>query len=776
MLIFFLTLSGVNCETDIDECASDPCQNNATCIDKINEFTCICQAGFTGRQCQTDIDDCESDPCGNGGQCIDGINEYSCNCTDTGFEGAQCQINIDECALGRCTNNATCIDGINDYTCNCFPGYQGKDCQEDVAECSEEPCKHGGLCFEKSNITLYDPALLSFLPTNVRGSFDTDFSYEDAAGYLCSCADGYEGINCEIDIDECLSSPCQRGECINDIAKYTCVCPPGFQGENCGVEIDECTLYNDPCEHGACIDREADYKCVCQEGWGGKNCSVALTGCKTKRCLNDGVCAPWLVGEDDHRFNCTCVSGFDGQLCQHRTTFSLSGNSYIKVSSNRTEGYELHMRFRTTLGNGLVAIGIGNKFFNLQLVDGRLVLKSNMISRYEGLTIGGEVLNNTKWQKVYVAVNASHLTLGINDRVQRNEPTISNGDLDTVFHNTYFGGIEAEQRILARDAPFLTGCVQDIIVDAKKITEEDFQVTDASGSGGQPRDVEQVNTSAGCPRKPQCQPNPCQSNGICTDLWNSFQCTCHRPFLGPSCEFNYTGGTFGHESTNNSIAIVDIDNPLPYSSGVDISMFIRTRKEDGYIFYFGSDLAIPDKDGGSGQPKSYITGQIKGGKLVVHVSFEGKTEKFVVYTQYLADGYRHFIQVARMKNAMMVKVNETSYINHEIPAPTSFTAQKLYLGNYPSPTIIPKTTTTTTTTTMSTTEQVYRLNGSFFLLSSSTQAVSFFQRCQPKGSALRQAPLLHPPFHPGGWTITPNQPRRRLLQPRHSIMVSLKMK
>ena len=474
-------------------------------------------------------------------------------------------------------------------------------------------------------------------------------------------------------------------------------------GDNCGIDIDECTLYNDPCQHGVCIDREADYKCVCQEGWGGKNCSVALTGCKTKRCLNDGVCAPWLVGEDDHRFNCTCVSGFDGQLCQHRTTFSLSGNSYIKVSSNRTEGYELHMRFRTTLGNGLLAIGTGNKFFNLQLVDGRLVLKSDMISRYEGLTIGGELLNNTEWQKVYVAVNASHLTLGINDRVQRNEPTHSNGDLDTVFHNTYFGGIEAEQRILAREAPFLTGCVQDIIVDGKKITEEDFQVTDTGSSGAGQRDVEQVNTSAGCPRKPVCQPNPCQSEGICTDLWNDFQCTCHRPFLGPSCEFNYTGGTFGHESTNNSIAIVDIDNPLPYSSGVDISMFIRTRKEDGFIFYFGSDLATRDDSGG--QPKSYITGQLSRGQLVVYVSFD-LTEKFQVYTLYLADGYRHFIQVGRKKNAIMVKVNETDYINHEIPAPTAFTAQKLYLGNYPDLSIITKTTTTTSTTTMSTTEQV----------------------------------------------------------------------
>ena len=37
-----LHLSPVIVLSDIDECASDPCQNGATCIDKVNEFTCDC--------------------------------------------------------------------------------------------------------------------------------------------------------------------------------------------------------------------------------------------------------------------------------------------------------------------------------------------------------------------------------------------------------------------------------------------------------------------------------------------------------------------------------------------------------------------------------------------------------------------------------------------------------------------------------------------------------------------------------------------------------------
>ena len=38
---------------DIDECASNPCQHNSTCVDGVASYTCDCLAGFTGAECQT---------------------------------------------------------------------------------------------------------------------------------------------------------------------------------------------------------------------------------------------------------------------------------------------------------------------------------------------------------------------------------------------------------------------------------------------------------------------------------------------------------------------------------------------------------------------------------------------------------------------------------------------------------------------------------------------------------------------------------------------------
>ena len=36
---------------DVEECASNPCQNGAECVDDINGFSCSCAAGFTGELC-----------------------------------------------------------------------------------------------------------------------------------------------------------------------------------------------------------------------------------------------------------------------------------------------------------------------------------------------------------------------------------------------------------------------------------------------------------------------------------------------------------------------------------------------------------------------------------------------------------------------------------------------------------------------------------------------------------------------------------------------------
>ena len=39
--------------SDIDECASGPCEHGGTCFDDINQYNCSCDPGWTGVHCET---------------------------------------------------------------------------------------------------------------------------------------------------------------------------------------------------------------------------------------------------------------------------------------------------------------------------------------------------------------------------------------------------------------------------------------------------------------------------------------------------------------------------------------------------------------------------------------------------------------------------------------------------------------------------------------------------------------------------------------------------
>ncbi|KAK2167644.1 hypothetical protein NP493_1270g00008 [Ridgeia piscesae] len=86
---------------------------------------------------------------------------------------------------------------------------------------------------------------------------------------MCHCVHGYSGDTCDVDTDECSSSPCQNGATCSTPAfdMYKCECLTGYTGTNCETD------------GGTCSTPQLDmFSCTCAAGYTG-------TKCETGKCV-----------------------------------------------------------------------------------------------------------------------------------------------------------------------------------------------------------------------------------------------------------------------------------------------------------------------------------------------------------------------------------------------------------------------------------------------------------------------------------------------------------
>lgn len=123
------------------------------------------------------------------------------------------------------------------------------------------------------------------------------------------CEPGWDGSECQTDVNECDLAPCAHGSCSESstdaavtIAAYLCICEPGWIGSDCDQDIDECNP--SPCLHGGdCTDSTDDgssvaisaYACTCAPGYEGATCEIDSDECASDPCLNDVSQKPMLA-------------------------------------------------------------------------------------------------------------------------------------------------------------------------------------------------------------------------------------------------------------------------------------------------------------------------------------------------------------------------------------------------------------------------------------------------------------------------------------------------
>jgi len=75
-------VSGMNCETDINECETymSLCYNDAVCVNLPGTYSCRCSVGYLGEHC--DVANCSLGQCVNNGTCHIDDGKWSCDCPE----------------------------------------------------------------------------------------------------------------------------------------------------------------------------------------------------------------------------------------------------------------------------------------------------------------------------------------------------------------------------------------------------------------------------------------------------------------------------------------------------------------------------------------------------------------------------------------------------------------------------------------------------------------------------------------------------------------------
>ncbi|CRK90013.1 CLUMA_CG003735, isoform A [Clunio marinus] len=538
----------------------------------VNTFACKCPEGFTGSKihylCDTEVDLCYSDPCQNGGICKRKENGYTCLCSEK-FTGMNCEKEL--------KTSLSCINEI------CESGYS---CSSDIYNLPfTNTCELKARSFSHNSFLTFDSIKqrhrfnikLKFATINDNGLLLYNGRYNDLHDFIAlelidgratfsfslgdkiqkvfvarkrKLSDGewhsieviYFNRTATLVVDECDVALALSGN-LGD--NWNCANQTKLElAKKCSSITENCHRYLDltgPLQVGGlpkipahfqiqsqdfvgCIsDLEIDYKLIDMNSYVADNGTVS--GCPEKRssCSTNSPCFNGASCHDGwNSFTCKCRDNYTGNVCQDDKTSSwrFSGDGFVTfnpllktIQLPWLNALSIRTRQRDTF---LMQIQIGqNSSAIVSLVNG--ILHYSFDS--EVLYLPGSFLSDGEWHRIEIKWLGTDISLSLDYGQRETMLTTSQKIQGLYVGKTVIGSPDKSIGNIAQ-YEYLDGCIQDIRIGTQQSIMD--------------RPMMKENVQPGCPSHSEC-PKTCPIHSRCEMSWDEAHCECLPGYVGRDC-------------------------------------------------------------------------------------------------------------------------------------------------------------------------------------------------------------------------------------------------
>ncbi|KAF7495378.1 Cadherin EGF LAG seven-pass G-type receptor 1 [Sarcoptes scabiei] len=578
------------CDTEINLCFSNPCQNQGQCVRKEGGYYCDCLDGFFGKNCEINLrsDVCiVNNPCLAGSRCL--IN--SINSTPSSSSSSSL---ISTSLNGTASNESSNIQRSNDQLYQQSSSFVCADCPNQ--EWSSALCQlrldllspqryrlnlklrfatrqpNGLLLYNGRYNEQHDFIGLELINGRVYFSYSLGGINRAQVSVGHRLNDGnwhqievnYVNRSATLKLDNCDEAFLSAVDRYDLGPKFACANRTTLILENrCSDRMQTCFRFLDltgplqigglpplPTEfqvenidfNGCISDLQIDHSPVDFNIFVANNgtmigCAAKQHFCMPNSCNEHGKCENSWNG-----YICRCDDGFTGQDCLEKTDAirHFKGDGFLMFSPNlQPLSYPWLVSFdiKTVARNALVlAIQLGqSSMVRFEIIDGKF---SYSVDDRPPIMIDEIDINNEKWHHIEARWLATGIMLSVDYGQYTKKQRLEGTDiLGLYIAKVTIGGHDTPDEITdaymyRSQLPQFVGCIQSVDVGNSK--------------NSWLRPTLEDNVYQGCQNSlndHKCQSDPCPTNSDCiVKGMNSYECRCHHGFIGkhciPVCELN----------------------------------------------------------------------------------------------------------------------------------------------------------------------------------------------------------------------------------------------